>query len=210
MSILNCDCPGATSLPTIAYNPCPEGFAKVARIVIQRLDDANNAFVNGTNGIEEANSWSTLPDATNSTKIVITPRLFNVDFAEPTVLEGDENYDGAAVVDGISPQAVTAEMRFVTPAQQSAFEGLMCEQTPLTVIFIDANGKFLARKSGSDHYGIKISEDTLAFIDPYRGGGLQDKFTSKITFSLPQGWKKNTEVVTPEDGFSPLSDIYPS
>lgn len=70
--LLNCNCP-VDDLPTIPYDPCHQIPAKDARWMFQVQDDANNLFVNGTNGIEEESSWTNLTTATDDTKVVVTP-----------------------------------------------------------------------------------------------------------------------------------------
>lgn len=211
MTLLDCNCPIPTAITTVPYNPCKDIFGKDGRWILQRLDDAGNAFVDAVNGIEEESSWTDLPDATDDTKVVITPLLEEVTFAEPAILEDSENLDGAPNVIGSGPQTVTAIVRNPTPAQLTALKSLGCESN-LTFYRIDSSGRIMARTvSATPSYaGIKISPNTFIVRDPSRGGTRVDQPKAMIQFVLPAGWFDTTAVITPEAGFDPLTQILPS
>lgn len=213
MSKLNCDCESNSEIDTIPYDPCVNIFGKDGRWLFQRLDDTNNAFVNGVNGIEEESSWTALPDATNDTKVTVSPLLEDVTFNEPDVLEDSENLDGAPNAIASGAQLVTAMVRNPTPEQYEALKSLECEST-LTFYRIDANGKFGARKivdSPETHVGLKISPNTFIIRDPSRGGTKTDvPYKLMIQFYLAEGWFGSFDVVKSEDGFDPITEIKPS
>jgi len=207
---LDCDC-GTTVLDTVDYNPCKVLFGKDQRWIFQKKDDANNVFVNGANGIEEESSWSALPDASNDTKVVVTPILEEAVFNEGDKLEDGENPDGAPNAVAAGPQLVTGMIRNITPDQFEQLEKLKCFDEELTFYRLDKNGKIGAKLSGSaDHVGIPISPNTFLIRDPSRGGTRVDQYKAIIEFYLPAGWYKKFAVVSPEDGFDPLSEIKPS
>jgi hypothetical protein len=207
--MLDCSCPGNTVLETIDYNPCKPIFNKDARWIFQRLDDANNLFQNGVNGIEEETSWASLPNAVDNTKVVITPRLEDVNFNQAEVLEDSENFDGAPFAIAPGAQLVTAMIRNVTRDQFKAIKSLACEDE-LTLYRIDAKGNFGARLvNTADHAGVQISPGTFVVVDPFRAGGRVDQYKLMIQFYLPSGWFDDFDIVAPEAGFNPLTEIRP-
>lgn len=205
---LNCSCPLPGSLATIPYNPCVDLFGKDGRWIFQRRDDANNLFVNGSNGIELEASWSALPTASDNTKVVVSPLLEEVNFNDPDILEDSENLDGAAIAVGSGPQLVTAMVRNPTPAQYTALKALECEPN-LSFYRIDDNSKIGARGVGSDHAGIIISPNTFIIRDPSKGPTRGDQNKLMIQFYLRAGWYETFDVVTPAAGFDPLTEIRP-
>lgn len=206
--MLACSCP-QTTIDTVPFDPCEDIFSKAARMYIQVHDDANNLFVNGANGIELESSWTARTTATDDTKIVVTPRLEEVTFNTVDRLEDSENFDGAPFYITSGPQLVTAVMRNVTPAQFDALKNLECRNQALSFYMVDKNNKIGARQIGNDHAGIIISPKTFGLLDPERAGGLVDQFKVTVGFYLPSGWYSSFDIVTPETGFTPLTEIKP-
>jgi len=208
--MLDCACPLATAIDTIPYDPCLDIFGKDGRWVFQRYDDANNTFLNASNGIELEASWASIPDASDGTKVSVTPLLEDVNFNEPDILEDSENLDGAAIAVGSGTQTVTAIIRNITPAQQVALTQLGCEPK-LSFYRISSQGKLGARLVGTvDHAGIIISPNTFIVRDPARGGTRVDQTKTTIQFQLAAGWYESFRVVAPATGFTPLTEIKPS
>lgn len=203
-----CGCP-ASVLDTVPYNPCFKNFGKDGRWAFQILDDTNNTFVNGTNGIEEEGSWSPLTVAVNDTKVVVTPLLEEVNFPAPGKLERSENLDGAPISVASEPQLVTAVMSNITPAQYDALRNLKCRDRELSFYRIDNNSQIGARLIGSNHAGIRISPRTFQVLSPSKGPGRGDELLVQIEFYLADGWYSDFDVVTPETGFDPLTEIRP-
>ncbi|TNE74977.1 hypothetical protein EP331_00360 [bacterium] len=168
--------------------------------------------MNSTNGIEEATSWSSLPDASDSTKVVVTPYVENVSFGEPGVIESSENIDGApfAIATGHTP--VSFQMRNLSGSQRAALKSLK-DQPSLVVYFVyvdDKIGAKLLSSSPDTHVGIPISYRTVQVQDPSREGTKADEFMTTMTFALPENWSSTFSVTTAEAGFSPKTDIKPS
>lgn len=202
-------CPTLTELTTISL-ACFEQFNKDAKWAFQVLDDANNVFADATNGIELESSWTALPDASDFTKVVITPPLEQVNIPRQDVLEGAENYDGAPVGIGAGAQMFSAIIRNPTPAQRIAFDDMQNKlgNKTLTLYRIDNNGKIMSRKVGAaDHAGIKISPSTFICLDPEKGENRADQQLMYIQFYLPAGWFKVIDVTLPEATFDPLTEI---
>jgi len=209
--MLDCDeCP-KPAIDTVPFDACRLLLGKDAKFVFQRLDDANNTFLNASNGIELKTSWDPLPTAIGGTKVSITPFLEDVNFNEQDTVEDGENFDGAANVVAVGPQLVTAIIRNPTPEEMDALETLFCEQGTISFYRLLANGNIGARKltGTSDHAGIAISRNTFVVKDPSKGGTIADANKLMLQFQLPAGWFRDFEMVTPEAGFNPLADIKP-
>ncbi len=209
--MLDCDCPANAAVDTIPYDPCKVIFGKDGRWGFQRLDDANNTFLDASNDISLENSWTALPDETDDSKVGITGRLEDVNFNEPDVLEDSENDDGAPFAVASGPQLVTAILRNPTPDQVTALKQYECEPN-LTLYRIDSKGRFMARKleGTNDHAGILISPGTFIIKDPFRAGTRADLYKLMIQFYLPSGWYNTSDIISPETGFFPLTEIKPS
>lgn len=201
-------CPLPTALVTNPNVTCRDFLAKTAKIIFQRVETAN-IFVTGTNPIEEASSWSALPDAAGSTKVVVSPFLFTVEFGEQTIFTGGENYDGGERQLGNSTTPIIAEWKRPTGAEVAALKQLRRE-TALGVIFVDASGNFLAKTVTTGHTSFPISLETFAVTDPTRGTTAADEFTAKFMFQLAEGWFSDFAIIPPETGFAPLTAIIPS
>jgi hypothetical protein len=209
MSRIDCDCPPAAALSSVSANSCGISLGKIGKIIIQQLDDTGNLFENATNGIELESSWSALPDALDSTKVVVTPILEEVVFNEPETLEDSENLDGAPIAVAEGTTLVTAMIRNPAPADVAALRDAECFEN-LTVYFVDNNGNFLARQIGSDHVGIKISRETFLVKSPSRDAARVSKFRTMIQFHLPAEWFDTVAKIAPEAGFDPLTEIVAS
>lgn len=208
--LLDCSCPSPTALVTVPNVTCVDVIGKIGKMFFQRLDDAGNTFVNGVNGIEEATSWAGLPDAVDDTKVIVTPVLEDVEFVEPDILTEGENLDGAPITIDSGPATITAMIRNPTKEMMAGLRALGCERN-LTVYFVDALGKIVARQVNTDdHAGFIISPDTFVVRDPAKGTTRADQFKLMIQFSLPAGWFELADTTVPEAGFNPLVDVIPS
>lgn len=204
-----CSCPASPEIPTVPTEECEITPGKDARWIFQRLDDANNTFVNGVNGIEEESSWTLLPVAADGTKVAVTPYLEDVNYNEPDVLEDGETFGGAPNAVASGPQLVTAIIRNPTTGVYNALKQMECEKGALTYYRVDANGNFIAREEGSDHVGIKIEPNTFVVKEPSRAGAKVDEFKLMIQFYLPECTYGENALVEPEAGFDPLTEIKP-
>lgn len=209
--ITDCECP-STVLDTIPYNPCKNVLGKVKRVFFQVVETGND-FVDGVNGIELEASWTGLPDAVDSTKVTVTPPLKEVTFAEPDIIEGSENFDGAPTADASGPQLVTFVIENPDEDQVAAIDSLLCKQdNNLGVLFVDRNGKMRANKvDDTPTYSfIPVSEGTFIGKAPSRDPAFGSKYQYMVQFYLDGDWYKNSKVITPEAGFNPANDVKPS
>lgn len=205
-------CPAPTALPTNPNVTCRDILAKTARVLFQRNAAAN--YFDGTaspsTGIELANSWSGLPDASDGTKVTVSPLVLSVEFGEAATFDGAENYDGSTIRAGFGGTPVTIMWLNPTAAENAALRQLKGEEN-LGVIFIDADGNFLAKLIATDiHAVFPISYRTLRVNPMTRGAGKADEFMGSVIFDLAPGWDEAHDVIAPATGFNPLTAIVPS
>lgn len=208
-------CPLPAALTTIPAETCRDIFAKAAKFIFQRAEVAN--YFDGTASpptlIQDADSWTGLPDASDGTKVVITPILENVVFGDQEDFTNGENLDGAPINVGSGPTPITAQIRNPTPAEMTALRALKVERN-LWVYVLDASGNFLARLISSSpaniHAGFTLSPDTFKVKGPTREGTAADQFMSTIMFSLKFDWYDDADHIAPEAGFDPLTAIVPA
>ncbi len=202
-----CACTAPTELVTIdnVANSCIPG--KIAKMFFQRRSEANNFVGPATNPIDEEASWTGLTTATDDTKVVVTPFLEEVEFAEPEVLEDSENFDGAPIAIDSAPSLVTAKIRNISNTQFDAIKALQCERD-LVVYFVDARGNFFVNEVATDtHNGFVVSPDTFVLRDPARGSGKVDQFKVMLQFYFASSWYSQAVKIIPEAGFDPLTEI---
>lgn len=212
MGLNSCECPDGV-INTITD---PDGCKilkkpKIARMVFQKVD-STNVFVNGTNGIEEAASWSGLADAVDDTKIVTTPILTEVTFAETDVIEGTENLDGAPTADGVQAQQVMGIIENINPDNAAAIDNLACTGN-LGVYFVYNDNSIQSAKIADTpltHQAIPVSPETFIGSAPSREAAIGSKFQYKFQFRLDSSWYSTSDVTSAEDGFSYKTDLLPT
>lgn len=205
----NCSCDDLV-LPTVPVSTCsPTKLPKIQKVFFQVVDSGND-FVDAVNGIELAASWSALPDATDETKVVISPNCRDVTIGESSIVDGPENYDGATVAYGSTPGTVVLTFDNINPTQSAALDELFCTDK-LAVAFITSNDRIMCRTvDATPTYSfMPISEGTYITMSPARDGSTFAAFEYKVQFKMPTDWYSKLAVIVPETGFSYLS-IAPS
>ena len=212
MGLKDCDCPDGI-LPTVSADECKpyRGLGKGAKLIFQKVENAN-AFVDGTNGIDLASSWTGLPDAVDNTKVTVSPLLSTLEFVEVEVVDGVENFDGATTKTGVRPQQVIATITDPIPEHVEALDAIGCDGS-VGVYFVTSSDKILGNEvtdTPETFLPIKISQETFIGKTPTRAAEFGAQFIYQIEFQIPSEWYANSGVKDPEDGFSFLTDITPS
>lgn len=213
MGLNSCECPAGVLDTITDPDGCKIGKKpKVARMVFQVID-STNVFVNGTNGIEEAASWTGLADAVDSTKIVTTPYLTEVTFAETEPIEGTENLDGATTADGVAAQMVSAIIENANPDNVAAINDLGCAGN-LGVYFVYNDNSIqsnIIADTPVTHQAIMISPETFSGSAPSREGtGPSPRWQYKFQFKLNAEWFETSDFTSAEAGFSYKTDLLPT
>lgn len=209
-------CPLPTALTTVPAETCRDIFGKAAKFIFQRALVANyfDESASPPTTLDDADDWSGLADASDGTKIVVTPILENVVFGEQDIFTNGENLDGAPNNVGTGTTPVSAQVRNPTPGESDALRELKRET--LWVYVIDQDGNFLARlvsgSVGTDAVvsGFPLSPNTFQTMGPTREGTASDQFMLTIMFNLKYNWYDTAVYIAPEAGFDPLTAIVPS
>lgn len=199
----NCNCPAATALTEIPTVNCGVNMEQIQRVIIQR-GQTTPPFT--ATDVLTLSAWQAFQDATDETKVIITPLVGGDPVIEPgdaiTTGGGDNStLNGVERLDGINPSKVSMFFNSLSPAQEAAFKKLMCE-TDLTFYFVLQGGKIAVKKVSTEVSG--IGGQSFYISDRGNAGyGTKDKFN--VSFSLPAGWSETMEIVTPS--FNPLTEL---
>lgn len=226
MSVV-CACPEAASLETIQAFTCGENFGQIQKLAFQRLSYVNTSDVTVKNGfkkvtgtgnpITEKGSWDDLMEATDGSKIVITP------FVEAPSQEGgdaitfgggNDTLGGVQETVGRNASTITFALRKWPQDRIKALKKLQCE-TNLGVYFISEHGGIEAREEveSSVTYHRPIPIRSL-FVGDKVHGGLEEPDSNILSFSLLPNYSDDLKILDPltdaVDPFNPLTDLIPA
>jgi hypothetical protein len=153
--------------------------------------------------------WLTLKAATDNEKVVFTPLIGGdpvIAAGEPITTGGGDNstLNGVEEVQGTNPSIFTGLYKSLSPAVKAKLTELACEKD-LVIYPINDSNKIFANKIATGQYmGIPI---TGFHVSDRNNNGFGTKDTFAVRFSLPAGWDNTLELIEPETGFRPLSDL---
>lgn len=204
-----CNCPAPTALTEIPNSDCPFDLGQIQKIGFQRVGfQFDDGAVVPTSPSVLAD-WTALKSAVDSTKVVFTPLIGSDPLIVPgeAITEGggdNTTLNGVELVTGTNPSKFTAKFRSLTPEQESALKLLICEKQLVVYLVTDAN-KIVVKKISADvKEGISIQS---FFLGDRNNEGFGKNDTHSMMFSLPAGWSEDIEIITPEAGFNPLTDL---
>lgn len=204
-----CNCPAPTALTTVPSANCPFDLGQIQKIGFQRSGFTfDSGAVIPTSPSVEAD-WNVLKTATDSTKVVFTPLIGGdpvIVAGEPISEGGGDNstLNGVEIITGVNPAKFTAMFRSMTPEQEKAMKNLMCEPS-LVMYLVTGDQKIIVKKlTTAQKQGLGIQ---AFFLGDRTNDGFGKKDSHKIQFSLPAGWSEDIEIITPEVGFNPLTDL---
>lgn len=204
MSLL-CACPSPTALVTIPAQTCPINILQVQKAAFQR----SGWVWDGTTGkdITLAADWTALKAATDDTKVVVTPYIYEVAITpgEAITIGGGDNttLNGVPQLTGINPTTVVMKLRQASAAVIAAIKALMCEQG-LVAYFFNEAGQIICLKIGSTTTYKGLTAQTF-FCGDTSNEGFGTLDNNMISFSIPQGWSASMAVITP--AFNPLTTL---
>lgn len=207
MSPITCTCPAGPALPDIPNADCPETFAQIQKVAIQRIrkDDGSKNFFPADSPITQRASWNAYLTADDSTKIIITPYIMApaTDGGDQrTFGSGNDVLGGVPIPLGSNPVTFSAVFRRTAQAVIKALKQLQCEN--LGVYLFDENGQIGSIKdSAGNHYPIPIRN---FFVGDKQLGGFEGVDNNNLNWSFLANWSDNLEISIPED-FNPLSDL---
>lgn len=209
---LVCNCPLAASLPDVPLFDCPESFGQIQKVAFQRLESAagvKNEFVKTTKDISKKASWTPLLEASDGTKIVISPYI-TAPTTEPgaarTYGGGNDTLGGVEIVIGREPTPFTGTLLQEHSQTVKALKELQCEGS-LGVYLFDENGYIGAiandPESPTTYSPIPIY---AFFVGDKNLGGFEAPDSNAIQWNFMPNWSDNLVRVKPED-FNPLTDL---
>lgn len=213
--MVTCQCPAATSLPTIENVQCGETFGQIQKVAFQRLRDANgnrNSFTTAA-AITALASWTPKLAANDGTKIVVSPYIqapTNEAGAARTFGGGNETLGGVEIIIGREPNPFTGVLRQMPQSVIKALKQLQCESwgDNLGVYLFDENGSIEAIRdetTPTTYYPIPIRS---LFIGDKTHGGLEAPDANAIQWSFLPNYSDDLAIIVPDD-FNPLTDLIP-
>lgn len=199
----NCNCPEPSALTEIPSENCGVNMDQIQRIGYQRTQ--TDAPFDATT-VLTLSAWQDFMDATDDTKIVVSPLIGGDPIIEPGAAitsGGNDNstLNGIPQFDGVEPSAFSTKFNSLSAAQEAAFKKLMCE-TNMTVYFFLQGGKIATKKVSADVSGFSIQS---LFISDRGNAGFGTKDTFNHSFGLLPGWSDNLVIYTPS--FNPLTEL---
>lgn len=201
-----CDCPLPDALTTIPGFSCGEDMGQIQKLIFQRRQATPPLTVTEAALLT---NWQDLLDATDDTKVVITPFIsgFAIPKAEPNLEGGNDNstINGAPIPHPSNPVRSTGDMRSVPAATLRAMKDLNCEDpNGMTVYMVNQFGKiFGVSTDGTDFEGFGIQ---APFVGDSSNEGYAKNDLTPINMSYPTGWRDYLKSITPSD-FNALTDL---
>jgi hypothetical protein len=204
-----CICPEGTAIGDVTIDNCPEQFGPVHKIGGQRLRNGSalNKFVVAT-GPDTLANWTPFLEATDSTRIVMSPIL------EEPVLEdgglreyggGTQTLGGIPIPLGANPSPFTGKFLQKSQLSMSQMADWACENL----------GVWLFNEAGQIGCLVDdLASPTEFYPIPVRGFYVGDKvfgtFESVdyngVQWSFLPGWSRKFKIVNPTD-FNGLTDL---
>nr|DAP44004.1 MAG TPA: Putative tail protein [Caudoviricetes sp.] len=201
-----CPCTTTAALPDIPKTECKQSFGQIQKLALVRIystGTTKNKFDN-TNDIKKLATWQKFTQATDGTKIVVTP------FVEaPTQDGGDaitfgggnDTLGGVEMRVGRNATNMSFALREWSQGAIKALKALECEGA-LGVYLINEHGQIEARKVGEEYFPLPIQS---LFVGDKIHGGLQEPDSNALQFSFAPNYSDDLEIVTAE--FNAVTDL---
>lgn len=202
-----CNCPKPTSLTEIVSEDCGVDLKQIQRIAFERIGNSFDTTATPATDILSLADWQAKMNATDDTKIVITPLIGG----DPLIEAGDaitngggdnSTLDGEEEVTGTNPALFSCMFKSLSSVTEKALKKLVCERR-LNVYFILQGGRIAAYKLTDDSQrGFQVSS---IFVGDRDNDGFGTNDTVSMRFQLKAGYSTDLEVYTPN--FDPLTEI---
>lgn len=201
-----CPCPKSASLTAIpAAGACKFKFDQVLRLGFQRNTDSNP--FDATTLITAQAAWDTLIAATDDTKVVFSPIIFNpiIPSSEELTEGGNDNTTPFGIEQylGEGSVKVTGEFRNVEPAVKKALAALSCESdvslgvANLRVYMINKDGQIIHEvdpDAAAEQRGIAIYNFRVGSMGSQ---GFNSDNVVPFSFSMSGNWDEEIAMVKP-------------
>lgn len=185
-------CPVPTVLASVVTAvPCPENFGQIQKLVFWRSGNTIGSVATA----ELEGTWTVLLAATGDTKALVSPFVAGASITPGEVRQyggGNDTIDGVPIIMGSEPSVFEGRMLQYSQETISKLRALACED--LEVIFINENGEFGYRLSGTDDVaGFPIKG---FFVSDMAVPGYAEPSYNSIRFMIPAGnmgyWKTSS------------------
>lgn len=203
---MKCTCPNSGALTTIRHNKCGEDFGQSQYLIFQKM--FNGAVRNGLAITSDAIANSTITAAlaaTDDTKIVVSPLLYNPDTTPgdaKTWGGGNQTPDGVTYFMDTDGTTFTAELRKAEQGSVKSMKELIChaEAQNLGVYILDNNGMLkCGSKDTTKAYPIAVKD---LFVGDLAMKGLDEPDFNSLSMSFPGNWSDdsvNVPCITPAE-----------
>lgn len=204
MALNTCNCPLPTEISDLTQTTCPENFGQIQKVIIQRAGDVFDGSAG--NDITVLADWQTRLAASDDTKAVVTPYVYNaiITAGESITNGGGDNttLNGEVELVGVNPSTFSAMFQGLNSTQIAELQTLNCE-TSLTVYFITQDGKIVAKEEPTGSYsGFPV---TSFFVGDKSNEGFATKDKNSFSFNMEACWSAKEAVTIP--AFNPLTEL---
>lgn len=198
------DCSDLTALKDIPTFKCSESFGQIQKIAFQRMrkDDGQPNKFTSSNPIVDLSSWSTLLQASDSTKVVVSPYINNPQQTggDPiTQGGGNDSLDGAEQIIGEQATVLTCVLRGVPQAVAKAMKSLIgqADANDLGVFLINGKGMIEAIQDETDtdtYYPIPLKS---LFVGSKMHGGYEAIDFNNMQIAFEPNYSDNLKIIKP-------------
>lgn len=204
MALNTCNCPLPTEITDLTAVDCPENFGQIQKVIIQRAGDSFDGTAG--NDITVLADWQTRQAASDDTKAVVTPFVYQAAIAagEAITNGGGDNttLNGEVELVGVNPSTFSGMFQGLNSTQIAELQTLNCE-TKLTVYFITQDNKIIANETSTGVYsGFPV---TSFFVGDKSNEGFATKDKNAFSFNMEACWSAKEALTIP--AFNPLTEL---
>jgi hypothetical protein len=205
---MDCNCPEPTALTEIVAENCGVDLKQIQRIAVQRYGDVfDSAGTPTPTDILELATWQAKKISETDLKIVFTPMIGGdpvIEAGEAIRNGGGDNstLNGVEEIDGTNPSAFSCVFKSLPSTTESQLKLLMCEKNLVVYLFLSGGRIAVVKVSATQKKGFPIQS---FFVSDRSNQGFGTKDTVSMSFSLPEGWSNDLEIVKPN--FNPFTDL---
>ncbi len=206
----DCNCPNPETFEDIPASNCAVDLKQLQRVFFQLPGYIWDTVGLPATDISTLADWQALKVAVDDTKVACSPIIAG----DPAIIAGEavtegggdnSTLNGVTLVNGTNPSQFTARFDSISQAQEIALKQFMCYKN-VGVYFVNEGDKIIAKKTSvaTQHTSIPIQS---YFFSDRTNEGYGTKDSNMMTFMLKAGWSETIDIITPEAGFSPLTDL---
>jgi len=204
---MDCNCPEASTLMEIVAENCGVYLKQIQRLGFQRGGDLFDTAGTPVSDILTLSAWQAKMNATDNTKIVVTPIIGGdpvIQAGEAITTGGGDNstLNGVEEIEGVNPSAFSCMFKSLSATVESQLKALICEKNLVVYLFLQGGRIAVVKISTAQKTGFSIQS---VFVSDRNNSGYGTKDTVSMRFSLAEGWSNNLEIVKPS--FNPLTDL---